>query len=71
MTAIITRLVYALGLQECPNQERRSTSRAWPWQGCITIETNWVTAEELNEAIRPIWPAFLAEVCVRGWARTA
>jgi hypothetical protein len=36
-----------------------------------TIETDWIMAEELDEAIRPICSAFIARVWLRYCARTA
>ena len=39
--------------------------------GCVTMEIDRMTAEELNEAIRPICSAFIAKVWLRQRARTA
>ena len=70
MTAINARLAYALRLRERPD---RADGRfgSCPSHGCVTIEIDWMTAEELNEAIRPICSAFIAKVCLRPRARAA
>ena len=71
MTAINARLAYSLGLQERPDPDRRSASASHPSHGCVTMEIDWMTAEELNAAIRPICTAFIANLWLRQRARTA
>ena len=54
MTALNAGLAYALRLRERPGPGRRSASGSCPSHGYVTIEIDWIMAEELNEAIQPI-----------------
>ena len=70
MTAINARLLCATP-SRATDPGRRSASGSCPSHGCVTMEIDWMTAEELNEAIRPICSAFIAKVCLRQRARAA
>jgi hypothetical protein len=65
MTAINAGLAYSLGLQERPDPDRQSASASHPSHGSVTMETDWMTTEELNAAIRLIGSAFIAKVGLR------
>jgi hypothetical protein len=69
MTAINARLAYPLSLRE--RRDPPSASDSWPSHGCVTMEIDRMTPEELNDAIRPMRSAFLAEVCMPGCGGTA
>jgi hypothetical protein len=71
MTAINARLAYPLSLREQRDPDPRSASDSWPSHGCVTIEIDGMTPEELNDAIRPMRSGFLAEVCMPGRGGTA
>jgi hypothetical protein len=71
MTPINARLANVRRLRERLDPGRRRASRSWPFDGYITMEIDRVTAEELNEAIRPSCSAFIAKVWLRQRARTA
>ena len=71
MTAINAGLAYAQRLRERPDPGRRNASGSCPSRGCVTMGIEWMTAEELNQAIRPICSAFIAKVWLRPRARTA
>ena len=71
MTAINAGLAYGLRRRPRPDPGRRSARGLWPSHGSVTMEIDWMTAEELNEAIRPICSAFIAKVWLRPRARTA
>jgi hypothetical protein len=62
MTAINAGLPYALRLRQRPGPVRRSASGSRPSHGSVTIEIDSMMAEELDDAIRPIGSAFIAEV---------
>jgi hypothetical protein len=68
MTAINARLAYALRLRERADPGRRRFGLG-PLHGSVTMEIDWMTAEELNQAIRPICSAFIAKVWLRPRAR--
>jgi hypothetical protein len=71
MTALNAGLAYALRLRERPGPIRRSASGPCLSHGSVTMEIDWTTAEELNEASQPICSAFIAKVCLRTRARAA
>jgi hypothetical protein len=71
MTAINAGLAYALRLRERPDPGRRSASGSCPSNGSVTMETDWMTREEFDEAIWPIGSASIAKVCLRHRARAA
>ena len=71
MTAINTMLACSLGLRERPDPDRRSASASHRSHGYVTMEIDSTTAEELNEAIRPICSAFIANLWLRRRARAA
>jgi hypothetical protein len=50
---------------------RQSASGSWPSHGYVTMEIDWMTTEELDEAIRPICSAFIAKIWPRQRAMTA
>jgi hypothetical protein len=71
MTAINARLASALRPRERPDPGRRSASGSCPSDRPVTMEIDWMTPEEPNEAIRTIGSAFIAKVCLRQPARAA
>ena len=68
MTAINAGLPYALRLRQRPDPGRRTASGSHPLHGYVTMEIDLMTAEELNEAIRPICSAFIANLWLRARA---
>jgi hypothetical protein len=71
MTAHNAGLAYALRLRERPGPGRRSASGSCPSHGSVTIEIDWTTAEELNEASQPICSNFSSKVRLGPRARVA
>jgi hypothetical protein len=71
MTAVNATRAYPLRLRERPDSDRGSASGSCPSHGCVTMEIDWMTREELDEAIRPIGSAFIAKGCLRQRARAA
>jgi hypothetical protein len=71
MSAIKAKLVFPLSLRERPDPDPRSASGSWPSHRCVTMEIDWMTPEEPNEATRPIGSAFIAKACLRQRARAA
>ena len=71
MTTINPGLPFAQRLRGRPNPDRRSASISWASHCFVTIEIDWMMAEELSAAIRPMRWAFLAVVCMPDCGGTA
>jgi hypothetical protein len=58
-------------MRDAFESDRQSASGPHPSHACVTMKINWMTAEELNEAIRSTCSAFTAKGRLRQRARTA
>ncbi len=71
MTAINAGLAHTLRGRQRSDPGPQSASGSCPSHGCVTMTIDWMTAEDLNAAVRPIGSAFTANLWLRQRARTA